>query len=246
MSREGAPTFSQNAKGSKVAIIASAWHNEIMDQLIYGAKEALTKAEVNYEVFRVAGAFEIPLASRVALDNFDAVVALGVVIRGDTPHFEYVCDAVTSGISQIILQTLKPIGFGLLTVDNEQQAKDRSSIPYAGDNKGVEAAEAVIASLDVLKQIRKQTLRMKSFDNLWSELNEKVQSKDPSSSTVSHVSSGVHEVGKKVVEEAAEAWMACEFESEERAAEEISQLVYQIQALMLARGIKLEDVYRKL
>jgi len=87
---------------------------------------------------------------------------------------------------------------------------------------------------------------MKSFDNLWSELNEKVQSKDPSSSTVSHVSSGVHEVGKKVVEEAAEAWMACEFESEERAAEEISQLVYQIQALMLARGIKLEDVYRKL
>lgn len=87
---------------------------------------------------------------------------------------------------------------------------------------------------------------MKSFDALWDELNQKVQSGDPSSTTVSHVASGVHSVGKKVVEEAAEAWMACEFESEERAAEEISQLLYQIQALMLARGIKIEDVYRKL
>lgn len=87
---------------------------------------------------------------------------------------------------------------------------------------------------------------MKSFDALWDELNQKVQSADTSSSTVSHVASGVHSVGKKVVEEAAEAWMACEFETDERAAEEISQLLYQVQALMLARGIKIEDVYRKL
>ncbi len=87
---------------------------------------------------------------------------------------------------------------------------------------------------------------MKSFDDLWNELNTKIQSADSASSTVNHVASGVHQVGKKVVEEAAEAWMACEFESQERAAEEISQLLYQIQALMLARGIKLEDVYRKL
>jgi phosphoribosyl-ATP pyrophosphohydrolase len=87
---------------------------------------------------------------------------------------------------------------------------------------------------------------MKSFDALWDELNQKVQSADPSSATVTHVASGVHAVGKKVVEEAAEVWMACEFESEERAAEEISQLLYQVQALMIARGIKLEDVYRKL
>lgn len=87
---------------------------------------------------------------------------------------------------------------------------------------------------------------MKSFDALWDELNQKVQSADPSSSTVAHVANGVHAVGKKVVEEAAEVWMACEFESEERAAEEISQLLYQVQALMIARGIKLEDVYRKL
>jgi phosphoribosyl-ATP pyrophosphohydrolase len=87
---------------------------------------------------------------------------------------------------------------------------------------------------------------MKTFDALWDELNQKVQSADTSSSTVSHVASGVHSVGKKVVEEAAEAWMACEFETDERAAEEISQLLYQVQALMLARGIKIEDVYRKL
>ena len=87
---------------------------------------------------------------------------------------------------------------------------------------------------------------MKSFDNLWAELSAKIESNDPQSSTVAHVASGVHSVGKKVVEEAAESWMACEHESVERAAEEISQLLYQIQALMLARGVSLEDVYRKL
>ena len=87
---------------------------------------------------------------------------------------------------------------------------------------------------------------MKSFDDLWIELSSKVNSADVESSTVKHVASGVHSVGKKIVEEAAEVWMACEFEDVERAAEEISQLLYQIQAMMLARGIKLEDVYRKL
>ena len=87
---------------------------------------------------------------------------------------------------------------------------------------------------------------MKSFDDLWVELSTKVASADTASSTVSHVAAGVHAVGKKVVEEAAESWMACEHESTERAAEEISQLLYQIQALMLARGISLEDVYGKL
>jgi phosphoribosyl-ATP pyrophosphohydrolase len=87
---------------------------------------------------------------------------------------------------------------------------------------------------------------MKTFDELWRELSDKVATADPASSTVSHVSAGVHQVGKKVVEEAAESWMACEHESVERAAEEISQLLYQIQALMLARGVSLDDVYRKL
>lgn len=155
MSRDGSPAFSNKANGAKIAIIASAWHNKIMDELIAGAEQALTKAEVSYEVFRVAGAFEIPLACKVALENFDAAVALGVVIRGDTPHFDYVCDAVTSGLNSIILEKEKPIGFGLLTVDNEAQALDRSQKPYEGDNKGVEAAEAAVASLDVLKKIRK-------------------------------------------------------------------------------------------
>ena len=87
---------------------------------------------------------------------------------------------------------------------------------------------------------------MKSFDELWQELTLKVNSADPTSSTVAHVQSGVHSVGKKVVEEAAEAWMAAEYESDDRVAEEISQLLYQIQALMLARGVSLEDVYRRL
>lgn len=87
---------------------------------------------------------------------------------------------------------------------------------------------------------------MKTFDSLWAELNEKVATGDPNSGTVAHVAAGVHSVGKKVVEEAAEVWMACEHESEERAAEEISQLLYQVQALMLARGVTLEAVYERL
>ncbi len=87
---------------------------------------------------------------------------------------------------------------------------------------------------------------MKTFEQLWQELNDKVNSQDSNSSTVKSVNDGVHQVGKKVVEEASEAWMACEHESKERAAEEISQLIYQTQVLMLASGVKLEDVYRKL
>lgn len=87
---------------------------------------------------------------------------------------------------------------------------------------------------------------MKTFEQLWQELNDKVNSQDSNSSTVKSVNDGVHQVGKKVVEEASEAWMACEHESKERAAEEISQLIYQTQVLMLASGVKLEDVYKKL
>lgn len=155
MSREGAPEFAEKAPGASVAVIASAWHNQIMDALIDGATFALSAAEVKFDVYRVSGAFEIPLACQVALEKYDAVVALGVVIRGDTPHFDYVCDAVTTGINQIILETSKPIGFGLLTVDNEAQALDRSQQPFVADNKGVEAAQAVVASLNVLREIRK-------------------------------------------------------------------------------------------
>lgn len=87
---------------------------------------------------------------------------------------------------------------------------------------------------------------MKTFDELWAELSAKVAAGDPDSGTVQHVAAGVHAVGKKVVEEAAEVWMAAEHESKERAAEEISQLLYQIQALMLAKNISIDDVYKTL
>ena len=87
---------------------------------------------------------------------------------------------------------------------------------------------------------------MKTFDELWRELSDKVATADPASSTVSHISAGVHQVGKKVVEEAAESWMACEHENKDRAAEEISQLIYQTQLLMLAAKVSIDDVYKKL
>ena len=91
-----------------------------------------------------------------------------------------------------------------------------------------------------------RSLTMKTFDKLFAELSAKVASGDSASGTVTAINSGIHAVGKKVVEEAAEAWMAAEYESDDRVAEEISQLLYQIQALMLARGVSLEDVYRRL
>jgi 6,7-dimethyl-8-ribityllumazine synthase len=104
-------------------------------------------------VIRVPGAFELPLAARACAEHFDAVVALGVVIRGGTPHFEYVCRAATDGLAQVSLATGRPVGFGLLTCDDEKQALDRAGLPDSAEDKGAEAAEAALAMVHVLRGI---------------------------------------------------------------------------------------------
>ncbi|WP_166879638.1 6,7-dimethyl-8-ribityllumazine synthase [Salinibacterium sp. ZJ450] len=155
MSGHGAPTISSDGTGLKVTIVASLWHTEIMNGLLAGARRALSAANAEFTEIHVAGSFELPVVSQTALQNgADAVVALGVIIRGGTPHFEYVSAAATDGLTQAALATGKPIGFGLLTVDDEQQALDRAGLPGSKEDKGVEAAEAAIASALVLKQIR--------------------------------------------------------------------------------------------
>jgi len=135
----------------RFAIIASEYNSVIMDRLIEGARRTL-KDQKQVSLFRVPGSFEIPLAAkRAALSNqYDAVVALGCVLRGETPHFEYISSAVSHGLQQTALETGVPIAFGLLTVDSVQQAMDRS-----GDsgNKGSEAAAAALAMINVLRQI---------------------------------------------------------------------------------------------
>ncbi len=139
-----------------MAIVASSWHEQVMDGLIAGATAACTKAGAVSVVFRVPGTFELPLAAQTAARaGFDAVVALGVVIRGGTPHFEYVCDAATSGLTRVALDTGVPIGFGVLTCDDDAQALDRAGLPGSREDKGTEAAEAALSMALALPTIRR-------------------------------------------------------------------------------------------
>ncbi|MDE2409329.1 MAG: 6,7-dimethyl-8-ribityllumazine synthase [Actinomycetales bacterium] len=146
MSGAGAPKLNIDASGLAVTVIVTSWHTEITDGLLAGAERSLQAAGNDiYTVVRVPGAFELPLAAKwAAEDGADAVIALGVVIRGGTPHFEYVCQAATEGLNRVQLDYGVPVGFGLLTVDNEAQALDRAGLPNSREDKGAEAVEAAI------------------------------------------------------------------------------------------------------
>lgn len=159
MSGGNAPTLKLDAAGMRVAIVASQWHQRIMDALIESAVSACNTAGANHEVIRVPGAFELPLGcQRIArLRKVDAIVALGVVIRGGTPHFEYVCQAATEGLLRVSLDESIPIGFGLLTVDTEQQALARAGLVDSTEDKGTEAVEAALA-MAVAQQVSESTV----------------------------------------------------------------------------------------
>lgn len=152
MSGAGAPTLQLDGTGLRVVVVAASWHTVVMDGLIAGALRALDAAGVtDVRVVRVPGSFELPVVAARAAQVADAVVALGVVIRGGTPHFEYVCSAATDGLSQVALSTGVPVGFGLLTCDDEAQALDRSGLPESHEDKGAEAAEAAVATVLALR-----------------------------------------------------------------------------------------------
>ena len=155
MSGAGAPTIENNGAGLKVTIVAGLWHTEISDGLLAGAHRALTAAGVDITEIRVPGSFELPVVSRAALEaGADAVVALGVIIRGGTPHFEYVSDAATSGLTQVSILTGKPVGFGVLTLDDEQQGIDRAGLEGSKEDKGAEAAQAAVATAVLLRDLK--------------------------------------------------------------------------------------------
>ena len=150
MAGRGAPqVVPVRGDGLRVAIVAAQWHDEVMTGLIGGAQRALADSGVTDSVLvRVPGSFELPVAAlRAAQAGYDAVVALGVVIRGDTPHFEYVCQAATNGITQASVTTGVPIGFGVLTCDNDPQALDRCGLPDSREDKGYEAAQAALTTV---------------------------------------------------------------------------------------------------
>lgn len=146
MSGAGAPKLEIDASGLQVAIVVTSWHTQITDGLLAGAERALQAAgNTEYEIWRVPGAFELPMGAQYAIDaGADLVVALGVVIQGDTPHFDYVCSAATDGLNRVQLDSGIPVGFGLLTVNTEQQALDRAGLEGSKEDKGAEAVEAAV------------------------------------------------------------------------------------------------------
>ncbi|QHT55797.1 6,7-dimethyl-8-ribityllumazine synthase [Cellulomonas sp. H30R-01] len=152
MSGAGAPTLTVDGTGLRVTVVAASWHTTVMDGLLAGARRALDAAHVtDVRVVRVPGTFELPVAAAVAARTSDAVVALGVVIRGGTPHFEYVCQGATLGLTDVAVRTGVPVGFGVLTCDDEQQALDRAGLEGSHEDKGAEAAEAAVATVVALR-----------------------------------------------------------------------------------------------
>lgn len=157
MSKEGLPEVAAiDATGISVAVITATWNADICDRLHERALAEAERSGATADGFRVVGALEIPVAVQEAARHYDAVVALGCVIRGGTPHFDYVCDSVTQGLTRIALDTSKPIANGVLTVNTHDQAVDRSGAPGAAEDKGV---EAMAAALDTVLQLRNIKVR---------------------------------------------------------------------------------------
>ena len=145
-----------DASGLRVAVVAASWHTEVMDGLLAGAHRALADHQVaDATVVRAPGTFELPVvASVLAQRGYDAVVALGVVIRGGTPHFEYVCSAATDGLTRVALDHTVAVGFGVLTCDTDEQALDRAGLEGSHEDKGYEATAAALATARVIAEVR--------------------------------------------------------------------------------------------
>jgi 6,7-dimethyl-8-ribityllumazine synthase len=155
MSGEGMPELNPDGTGLNVTIVSGLWHTRISEGLLNGARTVLAASGATVTEVQVAGSFELPVVSKVALDaGADAVVALGVIVRGETPHFDYVAAAATDGLTRVALDTGKPVGFGVLTVDNEQQGLDRAGLPGSKEDVGGRAAEAALSTARVIAGLR--------------------------------------------------------------------------------------------
>lgn len=156
MSGEGRPVEElPDASGLRLAVAAATWHAEIVDALLERALATAGKAGIERPtVVRVPGTVELPVVCQQLATAHDAVVALGVVIRGGTPHFEYVCDAVTAGLTRVSLDERTPVGNGVLTCDTLAQAVDRSGAPGSTEDKGAEACLAALRTAIVLRGLR--------------------------------------------------------------------------------------------
>jgi 6,7-dimethyl-8-ribityllumazine synthase len=158
VSGEGSPDAAPiDCHEMRVAVVAASWHEPVMDGLLAGARRALDAFQVEApSIVRVPGSFELPVvAAALAEKGYEAIIALGVVIRGGTPHFDYVCNAATDGLVRVGLDTGAAIGFGLLTCDTEQQALDRAGLKGSTEDKGYEATAAALHTASTLRRIRR-------------------------------------------------------------------------------------------
>src|SRR5690606_1226476 len=151
MSGDGAPEIVVDATGLTIEIVASQWHTEVMDGLVAGAIKQAELSGASFRVTRVPGAFELTVvAEHLARNGADAVACLGVVIKGSTPHFEYVCQGVTQGLTDVARTNAVPVGFGVLTCDTDEQALDRAGLPGSSEDKGAEAVAAALSTAVIL------------------------------------------------------------------------------------------------
>lgn len=142
----------------KVGIVVARWNSFITDKLLEGTLDVLQNKGFNEEQIIVAycpGSYEIPLVAQKLLPKVDGIITLGTVIRGDTPHFDYVCEAVNKGVIELNMQSGKPVSFGVLTTDNVQQAKERAGHGDDAGNKGAEATLALLEMFSVIREIEK-------------------------------------------------------------------------------------------
>lgn len=162
MSGQGRPELQiPQAAGLRVGIVATSWHREIVDPLLERAMDVARRAGVEAPtVVRVPGAVEISVVAAQLASDHDVVVALGAVIRGGTPHFEYVCDAVTAGLTRVALDAGVPVGNGVLTCDTTEQAVARNGGPDSVEDKGGEAMAAALSTALVLRGLRDAPARL--------------------------------------------------------------------------------------
>jgi 6,7-dimethyl-8-ribityllumazine synthase len=157
MSGAGQPKLEPlDGSGLRVAVVAAEWHPEAMGGLLAGAQRALADCKVESpSIVRAPGSFELPVVAQgLARQGVDAVVALGVVVRGGTPHFEYVCQAVTEGLTRVALDAGIPVGFGVLTCDTDEQALARAGLDGSTEDKGYDATHAAVSTALTLKSMR--------------------------------------------------------------------------------------------
>lgn len=160
MSKEGLPTPKNvSGEGLRVAVVTATWNAEICDQLHRRALETAEEAGAVVTALRVVGALELPVVVQAAARTHDAVVALGCVVRGGTPHFDYVCDSVTQGLTRIALDESTPVANGVLTVNDYEQAVDRAGFADSAEDKGAEAMQAALETVHTLRTLNESNLK---------------------------------------------------------------------------------------